>query len=144
MKKIMNMKKTFAAILAASMAASAATAVENQELLESKVDSINAKRGLEITGAIRAVAQSSRFETDNDYSGLNHMPNVEKDEFVTADINFGFRPWENVRANAMVRLGAGMQEYFASAAKTVSVAWLNVEGNLDDSFYWVVGDFRQQ
>ena len=47
MKKIMNMKKTFAAILAASMAASAATAVENQELLESKVDSINAKRGLE-------------------------------------------------------------------------------------------------
>ena len=103
MKKIMNMKKTFAAILAASMAASAATAVENQELLESKVDSINAKRGLEITGAIRAVAQSSRFETDNDYSGLNHMPNVEKDEFVTADINFGFRPWENVRANAMVR-----------------------------------------
>ena len=144
MKKIMNMKKTFAAILAASMAASAATAVENQELLESKVDSINAKRGLEITGAIRAVAQSSRFETDNDYSGLNHMPSVEKDEFVTADINFGFRPWENVRANAMVRLGAGMQEYFASAAKTVSVAWLNVEGNLDDSFYWVVGDFRQQ
>ena len=144
MKKIMNMKKTFAAILAASMAASAASVVENQELLESKVDSVNAKRGVEITGAIRAVAQTSRFDTDNDPTGINKMPSVEKDEFVTADINFGFRPWENVRANAMVRLSAGMQEYFASAAKSVSVPWLNVEGNIGNSFYWVVGDFRQQ
>ena len=144
MKKIMNMKKTFAAILAASMAASAASVVENQEQLESKVDSINAKRGVEITGAIRAVAQSSRLDTDNDPTGINKMPSVEKDEFVTADINFGFRPWENVRANAMVRLSAGMQEYFASAAKSVSVPWLNVEGNVGNSFYWVVGDFRQQ
>lgn len=144
MKKTMNMKKTFAAILAASVAASAASVAENQELLESKVDSINAKRGVEITGSIRAVAQSSTFDSDADASGLNKMPNVEKDEFVTADINFGFRPWENVRANAMLRLGAGMQEYFASAAKTVSVPWLNVEGNLGNSFYWTVGDFRQQ
>ena len=143
MKKIMNMKKTFAAILAASVAASAASVAENQELLESKVDSINAKRGVEITGSIRAVAQTSRLDTDNDPTGLNHMPNVEKDEFVTADLNFGFRPWENVRANATLRLEAGMQEYFASAAKSISIAWLNAEGNLGNSFYWVVGDFRQ-
>lgn len=144
MKKTMNMKKTFAAILAASMAASAASVVENQELIESKVDSANAKRGVEITGAIRAVAQTSRFSTDNDPTGLNHMPNVEKDEFVTADLNFGFRPWENVRANATLRLEAGMQEYFASAAKSISVAWLNAEGNLGNNLYWVVGDFRQE
>ena len=143
MKKIMNMKKTFAAILAASVAASAASVADNQELLESKVDSINAKRGVEITGSIRAVAQTSRFSTDDDPTGINHMPNVEKDEFVTADLNFGFRPWENVRANATLRLEAGMQEYFASAAKSISIAWLNAEGNLGNSFYWVVGDFRQ-
>jgi hypothetical protein len=144
MKKTMNMKKTFAAILAASMAASAASVVENQELIESKVDSANAKRGVEITGSIRAVAQTSRFSTDNDPTGLNHMPNVEKDEFVTADLNFGFRPWENVRANATLRLEADMQEYFASADKSISVAWLNAEGNLGNNFYWVVGDFRQE
>ena len=144
MKKTMNMKKTFAVILAASLAASAASVTENQELLESKVDSINAKRGLEVTGSIRAVAQSSRLDSDADPTGLNIMPTVEKNEFVTADLNFGFRPWENVRANAMIRLGAGMQEYFAAASKTVSVAWLNAEGNLGNNFYWVVGDFRQQ
>ena len=143
MKKTMNMKKTFAAILAASMAASAASVVENQELIESKVDSANAKRGVEITGSIRAVAQTSRFSTDNDPTGINHMPNVEKDEFVTGDLNFGFRPWENVRANATLRLEAGMQEYFASAAKSISVAWLNAEGNIGNNVYWVVGDFRQ-
>lgn len=144
MKKTMNMKKTFAALLAASMAASAASVVENQELLESKVDSINAKRGLEVTGSIRAVAQSSSFSTDQDPTALNKLPNVEKDEFVEADLNLGFRPFENVRANMTLRLGAGMQEYFAAAAKTLSVPWINVEGNIGKSFYWVVGDFRQQ
>ena len=72
------------------------------------------------------------------------MPNVEKDEFVTADLNFGFRPWESVRANAMMRVYGGMQEYFDRTGKYVEVPWLNVEGNLGNSFYWVVGDFRQQ
>lgn len=144
MKKIMNMKKTFAAVLAASMAASAASIADNQDLIEDKVDSISAKRGLEITGSIRAVAQASTMSTDNDPKALNKMPNSERNEFVSADFNFGFRPFENVRANATMRLGAGMQEYFAAAAKTVSVPWLNVEGNIGNSFYWVVGDFRQQ
>ncbi|MCQ2104774.1 MAG: hypothetical protein MJZ26_03175 [Fibrobacter sp.] len=144
MKKTMNMKKTFATLLVATAAASAASVADNQDLIESKVDSINAKRGLEVTGSIRAVAQSSSFDTDNDPTGVNKMQTVEKDEFVYADLNFGFRPYENVRANAMLRLGAGMQEYFASAAKTVSVPWINVEGNIGNSFYWVLGSFRQQ
>lgn len=143
MKKTMNMKKTLAALLVTAIGASASVA-ENQELIESKVDSINAKRGLEITGSIRAVAQSSRFSTDQDATDKNTMPNVEKGEFVTGDLNFGFRPYENVRANATLRLEAGMQEYFASAAKSISVPWINVEGNIGNSFYWVVGNFRQQ
>lgn len=143
MKKTMNMKKTLAAVLVTSIAASASVA-QNQELIESKVDSVNAKRGLEITGSIRAVAQSSTLKDDKDFNGLNTMPKVEKDEFVTGDLAFGFRPYENVRANAVLRLEAGMQEYFAAAAKSVSVPWINVEGNIGNSFYWVVGDFRQE
>ena len=144
MKKTMNMKKTFAALLTASAVASAASVAENQELLESKVDSINAKRGLEVTGSIRAVAQSTSFSTEQDPTGLNKLPNVEKDEFVDADINFGFRPFENVRANMTLRLGAGMQEYFAAAAKTISVPWIDIQGNIGNNFHWIVGDFRQQ
>lgn len=143
MKKTMNMKKTLAAVLVSTMAATAGVA-QNQELIESKVDSINAKRGLEIGGSIRAVAQSSSFDNDQDPTGLNKLPTVEKGEFVTGDLSFGFRPYESVRANAVLRLEAGMQEYFASAAKSVSVPWINVEGNVGESFYWVVGDFRQQ
>lgn len=144
MKKTMNMKKTFAALLTASAVASAASVAENQELLESKVDSINAKRGLELSGSIRAVAQSSALSTEMDPSAKNKLPEVEKDEFVEADLNFGFRPFENVRANMTLRLGAGMQEYFAAAAKTISVPWIDVQGNLGNSFHWIVGDFRQQ
>ena len=130
--------------LALSTGVAAASVADNQEQLASKVDSANAHRGLEVTGAIRGVAQASYFNTDQDTYGKNIMPDTERDEFVNADFNFGFRPCESVRANAMLRLYAGMQDYFASAAKIIEVPWINVEGQVGNNFYWVVGDFRQQ
>lgn len=140
----MTMKKILIAFLAAAGTASAATEWQAQEALDSKVDSINAKRGVQIGGKIRAVAQTSYLDTDNDPTGINKMPETERNEFANADIDFHFRPYEFVRVNAMLRLGAGMQEYFSSASKTMSVGWLNVEGNIGNSFYWVIGDFREQ
>lgn len=136
------MTRTLSALALASGVASASVA-SNQELLASKVDSANARRGLEVTGAIRGVAQASYFDTDQDPYGQMTMPDVERNEFVNADLNFGFRPWESVRANVMLRLYAGMQDYFASATKIMEVPWLNVEGQIGNNFYWVVGDFRQ-
>ena len=141
----MKMKRTLFTLLAASVAALANPVNANKDLLESKADSINAKRGFEIGGAIRAVAQRSSFDSDqNQPSNVSKLPADERNEFVTADIDFRFRPYEAVRANVMLRLGGGMQEYFAAAAKTMTVAWINVEGNVGNSFYWIVGDFRQQ
>ncbi|WP_295681452.1 hypothetical protein [uncultured Fibrobacter sp.] len=140
----MKMKRTLFTLLAASVAALANPVNANKDLLESKADTANAKRGFEIGGAIRAVAQRSSFDTKQNQADAIKMPTEERNEFVTADINFGFRPYEEVRANVMLRLGGGMQEYFASAAKTLTVAWINVEGNVGNSFYWIVGDFRQQ
>ena len=130
--------------LALSTGFAAASVADNQEQIASKVDSANAHRGLEVTGAVRGVAQASYFGTDQDTYGKVAMPDVERNEFVDADFNFGFRPWESVRANAMLRLYAGMQEYFASAAKIIEVPWLNVEGQVGNNFHWIVGDFRQQ
>ena len=138
----MKMKRTLIALLTASVAASASAIADNQKALQAKADSANAKRGVEIGGSIRAVAQRSSFKTDQDPTGLNHMPDVERNEYVSADLSFGFRPYESVRANVIMRLGGGMQEYFASAAKTLEAKWLNVEGNVGKNFYWTVGDFR--
>ncbi|MBP5247322.1 MAG: hypothetical protein J6Z31_05620 [Fibrobacter sp.] len=140
----MNMKKFLIAFLACAATVPAATEWQTQEKLDAKVDSINAKRGVEIGGKIRAIAQASYFDTENDPNGSNKMPDVERNEMANADIDFHFRPYEFVRANVMLRFGAGMQEYFSSASKTMSVGWLNVEGNIGNSFYWVVGDFREQ
>ena len=140
----MKMKRTLIALLTASVASSASAVADNQTALQAKADSANAKRGVEITGSIRAVAQRSSFDTDQDPTGINIMPDVERNEFVTADLNFGFRPFENVRANVMMRLGGGMQEYFAAAAKTLEAKWLNVEGNVGNYLYWVAGDFREE
>ena len=131
-------------VLALTAGVAAASVADNQDMLASKVDSANAHRGLEVTGAVRGVAQASYFGTDQDTYGAATMPDVERNEFVNADFNFGFRPWESVRANAMLRLYAGMQDYFASAAKIIEVPWLNVEGQVGNNFHWIVGDFRQQ
>ena len=136
------MKNILIALLTASVAASASAVADNQKALQAQADSANAKRGVEIGGSIRAVAQRSSFSTDQDKTGINSMPDVERNEFVTADLNFGFRPYESVRANVMMRLGGGMQEYFAAASKTLEAKWLNVEGNVGKNFYWIVGDFR--
>ena len=138
----MKMKNILIALLTASVAASASAVADNQKALQAKADSANAKRGVEIGGSIRAVAQRSSFSTDQDKTGINSMPDVERNEFVTADLNFGFRPYESVRANVLMRLGGGMQEYFAAASKTIEAKWLNVEGNVGKNFYWIVGDFR--
>ena len=138
----MKMKRTLIALLTASVAASASAIADNQKALQAKADSANAKRGVEIGGSIRAVAQRSSFKTDQDPTGINQMPDVERNEFVSADLSFGFRPYESVRANVIMRLGGGMQEYFASAAKTLEAKWLNVEGNVGKNFYWTIGDFR--
>ena len=140
----MKMKNILIALLTASVAASASAVADNQKALQAKADSANAKRGVEIGGSIRAVAQRSSFSTDQDVHSVNKMPNVEHNEYVSADLSFGFRPYENVRANVIMRLGGGMQEYFASAAKTLEAKWLNVEGNVGKSFYWIAGDFRQE
>ena len=142
MKK--NMKKFLIAFLAAAVTVPAATEWQTQEKLDAKVDSIQAKRGVVIGGKIRAAAQASYFDTDQDPTGKNKMPETERNEIANADIDFHFRPYEFVRANVMLRMGAGMQEYFSSASKTLSVGWINVEGNVGNNFYWVVGDFRQQ
>ena len=136
------MKNILIALLTASVAASASVVADNQKALQAKADSANAKRGVEIGGSIRAVAQRSSFSSDQDNRGMNTMPDVERNEFVSADLSFGFRPYESVRANVIMRLGGGMQEYFAAAAKTIEAKWLNVEGNIGKNFYWTVGDFR--
>lgn len=139
------MQKYILPLLVITSIVSAASEIKsNQAFLDRKVDSIEAKRGLEIGGSIRAVYLGSEMESDQDANALNKMPNTERNEFVNVDLDFHFRPWETVRANVMLRLEAGMQNYFSAASKSIGVGWMNIEGNLGKDFYWVVGDFRQQ
>jgi len=112
-------------------------------------EAIKARKGLEISGTVRSASFNSYFqspdEKPNSETGVytNKMPNHEISEFVQVDLNFKFRPWDIISANLDLRLGAGAQEYFAAAATTVNVPWMNIEGNLNENFYWIVGDFRQ-
>ncbi|MDR2583651.1 MAG: hypothetical protein LBC75_09245 [Fibromonadaceae bacterium] len=141
----MNKKLIFAVLASCSLI----FATENSEQeIENRVEILNAKKGLEISGTVRSASFNSYFESRNekpDSTGTytNKMPNHEISEFLQLDLDFKFRPWDVISANLKLRLGAGAQEYFAAAATMVSVPWMNIEGNLTENFYWVVGDFRQ-
>jgi hypothetical protein len=140
------MKKRILVFLAAC---SMAFATENLgQDIDDRVESINARKGIEISGAVRSASFSSSFESPQEKPSadgifINQMPDHEIAEFLHLDLDFKFRPYDIISANLKLRLGAGMQEYFASASTIVSVPWINIEGNASDYFYWVVGDFRQ-
>jgi len=154
----MNKKLIFAVLASCSLVF--ATEDLGQEI-ENRVEILNAKKGLEISGTVRGASFNSYFESPNEKPNLtecppgttaancfygfytNKMPSHEISEFLQLDLDFKFRPWDVVSANLKLRLGAGAQEYFAAAATTVSVPWMNIEGNWAENFYWVVGDFRQ-
>ena len=141
------MKKMYKLLLSLLVTATAASAVSDYDMnmqLKAKQDSLEAKRGLEIDGNIKGVLNNVYMSSDQEKAELNKMPNAERSQFVTADLGFHFRPYDAVRFNAILRFEAGMQNYFASSAKSISVPWLNVEGNIGSAFYWVVGDFREQ
>jgi len=145
----MNKKLIFAVLATCSIA----FATDTEQEIENRVEDINARKGLEISGTVRSASFNSNFESSNEKPSsmegankgfyINRMPNHEISEFVQVDLNFKFRPWDAISANLLLRLGAGAQEYFAAASTIVTVPWMNIEGNLGEDFYWVVGDFRQ-
>jgi len=141
----MNKKLIFAVFASCSLV----FATENfEQEIDNRVEDINARKGIEIGGTVRSASFNSYFESPQEKPNAagvftNKMPSHEIAEFVQVDLDFKFRPWDVISANLKLRLGAGMQEYFAAASTTVAVPWMNIEGNLGESFYWVVGDFRQ-
>ena len=138
------MYKILLSLLVTASVASAQSDYEMNQLLKAKQDSLEAKRGLEIGGSVKGLLVNSYMSSDQEKAEINKMPNVERSQFVTADLDFHFRPYDAARFNMILRFQAGMQNYFANSAKSISVAWLNIEGNVGKDFYWVVGDFRQQ
>ncbi|GHV11159.1 hypothetical protein AGMMS49938_01350 [Fibrobacterales bacterium] len=142
------MKKLCLSCLILFSVSFATEAYQNQRALDSTAESLTAKKGIEIGGTVRGVSYNSYISSSQEKSSpngrfVNQMPDHEIAEFVQLDLNFAFRPWDNITANMKLRLGAGSQEFFAPAATTINAPWLNVEGRTSDWFYWVVGDFRQ-
>jgi hypothetical protein len=137
-------QKIIFGLLSVSTIASATAAVEMQSKIDSTVEAIESRRGLDIGGTVRAVYVKSTVSSDQDVNAINQMPDREMNEFVQLDLDMKFRPWDNIRANLLLRLGAGMQDYFANSATMVNGQWINVEGEIGKSFHWTVGDFRQR
>lgn len=115
-----------------------------QTQLDEKVEDIDSRRGLTMTGDIRSIFLRSVFESDQDKDAYNRSPDTEREGFSQLDLNFNFRPQQTTRANLVLRLSSAYQNFFNAGAKLVSIPWMNIEGQYSDKLYWVVGDFRQE
>lgn len=101
------MHKVLVSLLFVASAASVASAVSEAELdrqLQAKEDSLSSKRGFEVGGRITGVLNNAYMSSDQEDSKLNKMPNTERSQFVSADLDFHFRPYEAVRFNATLRM----------------------------------------
>lgn len=131
-------------LLSVSAIASATAIADNQAKIDSTVEAIESRKGVDIGGTVRAVYNKSTVDAKQDVNAFNTLPDREMAEFVQLDLDMHFRPWDFVGANVVLRLGAGMQDYFANSATTVNAPWINLEGNIGKNFHWTAGDFRQQ
>lgn len=107
-------------LLSVSAIASATAIADNQAKIDSTVEAIESRKGVDIGGTVRAVYNKSNVESDQDVNGFNTLPDREIAEFVQLDLDMHFRPWDFVGANIVLRLGAGMQDYFANSATMVN------------------------
>nr|AGS54063.1 membrane protein [uncultured bacterium contig00152] len=115
-----------------------------QDSIDAKLESLESRRGLEISGTARSIMLRSAFSSDQDINAYDTSPDVERSGFTQLDLNIGVRPFDAVRGNVILRIGANYQDYFQSIKTVVTVPWLNIEGQVSNWLYWTVGDFRSE
>jgi len=132
--------------LAVSLLAPLATAQQPtvQDSLNAKLEDIESRRGLEVGGTVRSVMLRSAFSSEQDINAYDKSPDTERNGFSQFDLKLGVRPWETTRGNVVLRMAANYQDYFQALKTTITIPWINMEGQAGSNFYWVVGDFRQQ
>jgi hypothetical protein len=115
-----------------------------QDSLDAEVENLASRRGLDIGGTVRSVMIRSSFSSPQDINAYDKSPDVERSGFSQLDLRLGVRPYDAVRAAAVIRMSAEYQDYFDFGHKSITIPWINIEGQVFDKFYWVVGDFRGQ
>ena len=115
-----------------------------QDSLSLAIEDIESRRGINIGGTVRSTMYRSNFSSPQDINAYDKSPDTERSGFSQLDLHLGFRPWEEVRANLQLRMGANYQDFFQALKTVITVPWINVEGQYGSNFYWIVGDFREQ
>jgi len=115
-----------------------------QDSLDAAIEDIESRRGVTIGGTVRSTMYRSHFSSPQDINAYDKSPDTERSGFSQFDLYLGLRPWEEVRGNLVLRMGANYQDFFQTLKTVVTVPWINVEGQYGGNFYWIVGDFREQ
>jgi hypothetical protein len=122
-----------------------ANTTENQNLIDDKVETIRAKKGVDIEIGVQSRYQNATIDIakkdlrQRDISGINELT-----EFTQVDLDLLFRPWEATNANIVLRFYAEPLGHFNNPTKLVTAPWMNLSGRIGNTIIWTAGDFREQ
>ncbi len=117
------------------------------DYLTKSVNSLMAKAGVSFGGEFRSRGFASTItgnllNADSLDANQDHEKESEAIVFSSLDLEMKVGPHSAIQGRVMLRLHEDWRNMFASFASPLTVRWLSADGNVEDMFFYNVGDFK--
>ncbi len=141
---VMRTSLTAAFFLAASLFASTDVKENGLKEIESKLNSILNKAGIQLSGTFRSQYLSSTIDDKSGDSVVNYSSKTnESNEYTSVDFDITARPNDALCGRLIFRMHQNWQNFFSDIANPIFSRWISIDGNVKEMFRFNVGDFRQ-
>jgi hypothetical protein len=133
------------AILALACAGCIAAGAQGDEgrldSLQSAVEGIMAKAGIQFSGEFRSRFLLSRIGGE----GADPARRIDESvEYTSVDFDIGARPTSALQAKVIFRMHQDWRNFFSDVANPIFLRWVSIDGDVKRVFGYNVGDFREQ
>ncbi len=120
------------------------------DYLSKTLNNIMGKAGISVGGQFRSRGFASTMSGNllkMDENGVQDKYADKQTEaivFSSLDLELKAGPHSALQARAMLRLHEDWRNMFASFATPLTIRWLSADGNVEDMFFYNVGDYKQR
>jgi len=113
--------------------------VKKQQEIESKIDSVKVKEGIEFGGQFRSEFIRSKI----DGNGMNDEFRQREDiTYTQVDFDIKARPNTSTTARVIMRMHADWPTFFGSLNNPVTTRWISLDGKIGDYTWYHLGDLK--
>lgn len=143
-RMIMRTSLTALFITAIAFAVAAESDESRLDKIQSDMNSIMNKAGIDFSGTFRSQYLSSNLDEksgDRSVSWTNNRQ--ESNEFTSVDFDIKARPNEALSGRLIFRMHQNWQNFFSDVANPIFTRWISIDGNVNNIFRFNFGDFKQ-